>query len=44
MNINFERYTDNFGGRVILKALPFVVSQELKVHLPYPQTLWADRS
>lgn len=40
MNINFERYTDNYGGRVSLKGLPFAVSQELKVHLPFPQALW----
>ena len=40
MNITFERYKDNFGGRVKLSLLPFAVSQELKAQLPFPKSKW----
>lgn len=38
--MTWERYKDNYGGRVVLKGLPFAISQQLKAHMPFPQAKW----
>tara|TARA_R100000406_G_scaffold96190_1_gene93136 strand:- start:3492 stop:5465 length:1974 start_codon:yes stop_codon:yes gene_type:complete len=33
MNITFERYTDNFGGKIALNKIPFDLKDEMKAHM-----------
>lgn len=33
MNIAFERYTDNFGGKIALNKIPFNLKDEMKAHM-----------
>jgi SWI/SNF-related matrix-associated actin-dependent regulator 1 of chromatin subfamily A len=38
--MSWERCKDSYGGRVVLKGLPFAISQQLKAHMPFPQAKW----
>ena len=40
MNITFERYTDNYGGRIALYKVPFNLKDEMKEHMGFPAFSW----